>query len=223
MKTFADHIIDFYFNLDGSSWKLPDGISLLDPFKSTDVKPLFTQFYKKYFDDNQQRHLILGINPGRFGAGVTGISFTDPKILEQYCGIANTLQKRNELSAIFIYEMIDYLGGVESFYKRFFISSVVPLGFVKNAKNINYYDDKTLENDLKPVIVDCLAKQIEFGVYTDKIFILGQGKNYKYFQQLNEELGWFDQVIPLPHPRWVMQYRLKSKQLYLDEFLGKLT
>jgi hypothetical protein len=37
-----------------------------------------SSFYQKYYADNKKRSLIIGINPGRFGAGVTGIPFTDP-------------------------------------------------------------------------------------------------------------------------------------------------
>jgi len=74
---------------------------------------------------------LLGINPGRFGSGTTGVSFTDPIKLEKYCGIRNDLVKKAELSADFIYAMIIAYGGLESFYNRFFISSVSPLGFIQ--------------------------------------------------------------------------------------------
>ncbi len=39
------------------------------------------------------RYLILGINPGRFGGGITGIPFTDPIRLQNICGIENDFQK----------------------------------------------------------------------------------------------------------------------------------
>jgi hypothetical protein len=220
--SLADRIIKFYYDLDASMWKLPTGISLLNPFANAEARPYFEQFYYKYFSDHDQRHLIVGINPGRFGAGITGIPFTDPKILEAECEIINPFNKRYELSAIFIYEMIKEYGTIEAFYQKFLISSVVPLGFVKNGKNINYYDDKDLEKSLTPYIITYIRDQIEFGLATDKAFILGQGKNFKYFHKLNEKEQFFDEVIPLPHPRWVMQYRLKRKQEYLDEYMIKL-
>ena len=50
-----------------------------------------------------QRHLLLGINPGRFGGGVTGIPFTDPIRLQNVCGIENNFEKKQELSSVFIY------------------------------------------------------------------------------------------------------------------------
>jgi len=53
-------------------------------------------------------------------------------------------------------------------------------------------------------------------------FSMGQGKNFKYLKQLNDQHGFFDQILPLPHPRWVMQYKLKSKEVYIDEYVTKL-
>src|SRR5687768_18158258 len=35
-------------------------------------------------------------------------------------------------------------GGCDKFYSDFFITAVSPLGFVKNGKNVNYYDDREL-------------------------------------------------------------------------------
>lgn len=221
-QSLADQLIKFYYELKPNQWKLPPGIALLNPFSNSEIRPIFEQFYRKYFNDNQERHLIIGINPGRFGAGVTGIPFTDPKILESHCDIPNVMTKRNELSAIFIYEMIAEFGTLEEFYSRFLISSAVPLGFVKDGKNINYYDDKTLQSNLTTHIVSNLDDHISMGMRTDKLFVLGQGKNYKFIEKLNREIKRFDEVIPLPHPRWVMQYRLKRKQEYLDEYMLKL-
>jgi hypothetical protein len=220
--TFDQQVIQFYKQFDASKWELPKGIGLLNPFANAEVWPVFEAFYNKYCRDEGKRHLILGINPGRFGAGVTGISFTDPKILEEQCGIPNPYVKRNELSAIFIYEMIAAMGGIDAFYSRFFLSSVVPLGFVKDGKNINYYDDRTLQDNLRKPIEQCLRQQLTFGIHTDKLFVLGKGKNYTYVEKLNAELGLFDEVVPLPHPRWVMQYKLKSKAEHLAECVEKL-
>ncbi|MDX1479671.1 MAG: DUF4918 family protein, partial [Saprospiraceae bacterium] len=57
---------------------------------------------------------------------------------------------------------------------------------------------------------------------TDVVFSMGQGKNFKYLTDLNKEQHFFDKVVPLPHPRWVMQYKLKSKQVYLDQYVAAL-
>ena len=92
---------------------------------------------------------ILGINPGRHGAGVTGIPFTDSKCLQQHCGIdPGTLQTR-EVSAEFMYEMITAYGGSAAFYSDFYINSPCPLGLLRqngkgNWVNCNYYDSASL-------------------------------------------------------------------------------
>lgn len=220
--TFADQVIDYHFNLS-SDWDLPSDIHLLYPFREDDTKEAFSGFYKKYFSDHRKRHYLFGINPGRFGAGVTGVPFTDPIILENECQINNPFKKKNELSAIFVYDFIHALGGIESFYSHFYISSVCPLGFVKEGKNYNYYDDNELYQAVKPKIVDNIKTQKEFGVFRDVAFCMGKGKNFKFFVNLNKEYHFFDRIVPLPHPRWVMQYKLKSKEIHIDTYVNELS
>ncbi len=219
--TTAEKILKFYRSLT-PDWELPHGIELLFPFNQPDTWDCVTQFYQKYFNDDQSRTLILGINPGRFGAGVTGIPFTDPKTLLEECDIDNPFPKKYELSAIFIYEMIEAYGGKEKFYNDFFISSVCPLGFIKNGVNINYYDEKPLTAAVKPYIVELMHRHIEVTGNARRVFSLGKGLNYKFLTKLNEKYAFFDEVIPLPHPRWVMQYRRKSKEAIRDEIINLL-
>ena len=219
--TTASKILEFYSSLQ-PDWELPGGIDLLFPFNNEDTWNCVERFYSKYFSDTQIRRLILGINPGRFGAGITGIPFTDPKILEGACGIDNPFPKKNELSAIFIYEMIDAYGGKEVFYKDYFISSICPLGFVKDGVNINYYDEKALYEAVRQKMVDKMWDQLNVGIKRDVGFSLGKGTNYKYLKKLNEEYGFFEKVIPLPHPRWIMQYRRKQKEKILEEIVKTL-
>jgi hypothetical protein len=179
-------------------------------------------FYDKYYGDNHGRRLILGINPGRFGAGVTGIPFTDPIKLHKECGIENSFDKRPELSSDFIYRLIRYLGGPDHFYAHYYIGAVSPLGFTLNGKNYNYYDSRELMHKLKPFIVKSLVDQIGLGINSRKCYCLGQGKNYEYLNFLNEELKLFDEIVPLPHPRWVMQYRRKKLNTILKETASAL-
>ncbi len=194
----------------------------MNPFKDKYTYNICKQFYHKYYNDNNPRHLILGINPGRFGGGITGIPFTDPLRLASVCSIENNYQKKQELSSVFIYDMIASFGGAESFYNKFYISSVSPLGFTRNNKNLNYYDDRNLEQSLKEFIIENIYLQLKFGISRDVVFCLGEGKNFKYLSKLNNEMNFFDQVIPLPHPRFIMQYRLKRKEEYIEDYLLKL-
>jgi len=219
--TFADRVLKFYDGLHVDE-KLPDNVDVLNPYGSAVVKNGCNEFYQKYYNDSEGRVLILGINPGRFGAGITGIPFTDPVVLENECGIKNDFDKRTEISSEFIYKLINATGSISGFYKRFYIGSISPLGFVKNGKNFNYYDSKDLMNVLKPFIVSNLIKQIGLGINSRKCFCLGQGKNYEYLKFLNIELELFDEIIPLPHPRWVMQYRRKHLDDIISDVVGKL-
>lgn len=215
-QTFAERTLKFYTSLSISN-TLPDEIQVLNPYKKPEVIEICKTFYSKYYNDSKSRRLILGINPGRFGAGVTGIPFTDPIMLEKECGIKNDLDKRGELSSDFIYKLINQMGGPNHFYAHYFIGAVCPLGFVKNGKNFNYYDSKELMHKLKPFIVKALVDQIGLGINSRKCYCLGQGKNFDFIKNLNSEIKLFDEIIPLPHPRWVMQYRRKELTRFLTE------
>jgi len=209
IMTFAERTIKFYKSLEINS-VLPEGVEVLNPYKDQSVIDTCKLFYNKFYNDSAGRRIIFGINPGRFGAGITGIPFTDPLRLENNCGIPNDYNKRPELSSEFIYMLIEQLGGPEHFYKHYFIGAVSPLGFVKNGKNYNYYDSPELQRLLKPFIIRNLIEQIGLGINSRKCYCLGQGKNYAYLQEINKQLALFDQIIPIPHPRWVMQYKRKD-------------
>jgi hypothetical protein len=216
-------ILDFYKTLQ-PGFTLPRGVEIMNPFTDRVSWELTTGFYNKFYNDTRPRQFIFGINPGRFGGGVTGIPFTDPIRLENECGIKNELAKKPELSSLFVYAVINAYGGVEKFYGDFFITALSPLGFTKDGLNLNYYDDKKLLKDSKPFIIQCIRKQIEtIATKTDYCFCLGEGTNFKIFNKLNEEYKFFREIIPLPHPRWVMQYRRKKVPEFVEMYLTRIT
>lgn len=221
--TFADKVIHFNQNLHFEG-TLPEGIGIMNPFRDNHgALEVSSRFYKKYYDDHQPRHLILGINPGRFGAGLTGVPFTDPKRLEEKCGIPFPGPKAYEPSSVFVYDVIEAYGGAASFYDRFYINSVCPLGFVRKTEkgevNYNYYDSKALTAAALPFILDSIGKHLALGVQTDLCFCFGTGQNYRFLEQLNREHRFFGRILPLDHPRFVMQYKLKSKATYIEKYL----
>jgi len=114
---------------------LPGSIGILNPFKEEAVYRTACHFYDKYYNDDRPRKLILGINPGRLGAGATGIPFTDPKRLREVCGLSFEGPLLHEPSSVFVYDVIAAYGGPESFYSAFYINSVCPLGFVIKDKD----------------------------------------------------------------------------------------
>jgi hypothetical protein len=221
MKTWAEHLYAFYTSLQPVQ-KLPNNILWLYPQQSEEVLTVVKRFLDKYFNDTRKRQLFLGINPGRFGAGVTGVNFTAAKQLTEECGIEHPFGNRSELSAEFIYAMINRYGGPEKFYSRYFIGSVCPLGFVKAGKNINYYDDKELQQVVEPFIIDSIEKQLSFPVDRNRCLCIGGDKNFAYLSGLNARFGWFREVVPLPHPRFIMQYRRKEIEPFIQIYLDAL-
>ncbi|MEP6616739.1 MAG: uracil-DNA glycosylase family protein [Ginsengibacter sp.] len=221
MTNFAENILQFIQHLDFKVI-VPDDIQVMNPFLDPETLHCCNLFYKKYYNDSKTRHMIIGINPGRFGGGVTGIPFTDPARLQINCGIENSWMKKQELSSVFIYDVINGMGGPEHFYERFYITAVSPLGFTRQNKNLNYYDDKLLQSSIKNFVTGSMARQLQFPIKRDVAFCLGHGKNYQYLSLLNKEMGYFQTIIPLPHPRFIMQYKLKKKPEYIRNYIEQL-
>ncbi|NJN42712.1 MAG: DUF4918 family protein [Flammeovirgaceae bacterium] len=76
---------------------------------------------------------------------------------------------------------------------------------------------------VRPFIVASIRKQIEFGVNTEACYCLGEGKNFAFLEKLNSEYGFFQNLVPLPHPRFIMQYKRKKLKSYLQLYKDKLT
>lgn len=228
MATFADKVITFNKSLRFNS-PLPPGVRVMNPFKENkESMEISSAFYKKFYNDNNTRYILLGINPGRFGAGLTGVPFTDPKRLTEKCGIAYPGALAHEPSSVFVYNMIEAYGGIRLFYEKFYINSICPLGFTIRNKlgkdvNYNFYDDKALFNAAYDFMVKSIKKQTQFGINTEVCFCLGSGKNEKILRELNEKYNFFRKIIPLEHPRFIMQYKSKFMQDYIDKYLDRLS
>lgn len=225
-NSFAAKAIDFHKNLHYNGDPLPDGISIMNPFRENPkVLPIIEQFYNKYFNDHNERNIILGINPGRFGGGLTGIPFTDPKRLQSEYSIQYEGPVTHEVSSVFVHEVINAYGGLKKFYGDLYINSPCPLGFTKvdergREKNYNYYDSPALVKAVKPFMIESIAKLIKLGIKTNVCFVLGTGKNEKFLNTLNREYHFFDKMIALEHPRYIMQYKSRTRNTYVDKYLA---
>ena len=220
--SLADQIVNFNKNLKYNG-KLPESFDVLNPFfDNPETMVVMQEFYQKFYNDTYQRKFIIGINPSRKGAGVTGVPFTDTKRLKSECGIEMKSAHTHEISSVFMYDMIDAFGGVEKFYSEFYINSPFPLAIVKKTKNgdlnANYYDDKTLFEDVKPFIIESLKKHIALGLDTSEVFVLGK-KNADFLAKINKEEHFFNKMTVLEHPRYIQQYKSKEKDLYIDKYL----
>ncbi|MCC8195153.1 MAG: DUF4918 family protein, partial [Deltaproteobacteria bacterium] len=116
-------------------------------------------------------------------------------------------------------------GGACPFYAKFYINSLSPLGFTATTAygkevNCNYYDTKELTEAARPFIVECIRKQLDFALDREVCFCLGTGKNSQFLEALNKQHGFFGRIIALEHPRYVIQYKLKQKQAYIDKYLA---
>jgi len=219
--SFADNVLSLLSSLRiGKS--LPEGVQVLNPYRDATVMELCQTFYYRFYNDNEKRRVLVGINPGRFGGGVTGIPFTDPVVLSEQCDIPNDLVKRTELSANFIYRVISAYGGPARFYEHFYITAVSPLGFTLNGKNLNYYDLRELQEAITPFAIRSMERLLEAPIDRSKCYCIGEGENLKFLSALNQQHHWFDEIITLAHPRFVMQYRRKQLDAYIQDYLKKL-
>ena len=225
-KNFGDNVIDFNRNLFFSE-ALPEGFQVINPYMDNpETMDVMSQFYHKFYADSEQRKFIVGINPSRHGAGITGVPFTDTKRLETICGIKMDSAHTHEISSVFMYDMIREYGGASAFYKQFYINSPFPLAIVRKTKegkwlNANYYDDNTLFETVKDFMILTLRNHISLGLDTSEVYILGK-KNALFIQKLNKEARLFDQLKVLEHPRYIQQYKSKEKQLYIDKYIVTL-
>lgn len=221
-ETFADKVIEFNENLNFTG-ELPEGFQVLNPYlDNPETMIVMKEFYHKYYNDSAQRKLMIGINPSRHGAGVTGVPFTDTKRLESVCGISMKAAHTHEVSSVFMYDMIADYGGPAEFYRDIYINSPFPLAIVRKTKNgwlnANYYDDKSLVEAIKDFMIDSLKKHISLGLDTSEVFILGK-KNADFISKLNKETKLFGKMTVLEHPRYIQQYKSKEKQLYIDKYV----
>lgn len=225
--TFAQKVNIFNDSLEFNQ-PLPPDFEVMNPFKENDcAMPASTAFYDKYYNDNLKRGIILGINPGRFGAGLTGVPFTDPKRLAAVCGIhIPACPSAHEPSSKFVYEVVAAMGGAEKFYKHWYINSICPLGFLKKGKtnvNANYYDSPDLKKTAEPFIVKTLWEQLDFGIHTEVCFCMGKGKNSAFMEYLNKKHKFFKKIVPLEHPRFIVQYRTAKIEEYVQKYARLLS
>lgn len=226
MPTFADKVIAFNRNLYYSG-EMPKGFQALNPYVyNPETFEVMEAFYRKFYYDNVPRKFIIGINPSRHGAGITGVPFTDTKRLEHICGIKMHSAHTHEISSVYLYDMIQEFGGPAVFYKQFYINSPFPLAIIRdkgngNWVNANYYDDRKLFDMVKDFMIESLQKHFSLGLDNEKVYILGK-KNAVFLQKLNREANLFKEMVILEHPRYIQQYKSKEKDLYIDKYIRLL-
>ena len=229
-KTFGQKVIEFNKKLSKISMELPDGFKIINPFNGSQkeiVNEISTTFYKRFYNDCNKRRIILGSSPARRGAAVTGVPFEDAEHLQKETGILIDKFYINKSSSGFLYDVIEKYGGCKKFYSDFYMNFVCPVGIVRanskgNEVNCNYYDSKKLQETLYSLIVSSIQAQIDFGIDTSACYCIGSGDNYTFLSKINKKYNFFDEIIPLEHPRFIMQYNSKHKYEYFEKYLTAL-
>ena len=110
-------------------------IGILEEFKEN--KFWIKKFHEKYVENNKPKIIICGINPGRFGAGKTGIPFLDFNSLRNIFPEIQSVDK--EKTATFMFEVIQRFG-IDEFYNKFHLTNLSWYGFYNKTtgKNVNY-------------------------------------------------------------------------------------
>lgn len=111
------------------------GISVIDDFLNN--WETIKLFYERYYPTPYPKTVLCGINPGRLGAGKTGIPFIDFVSLSKM--LPNVKRTDAEKSAQFFYDVVAEIGA-DNFYKSFYVTNISWLGYIKNNKNLNYHD-----------------------------------------------------------------------------------
>ena len=71
-------------------------------------------------------------------------------------------------------------------------------------------------------IVSSIQAQIDFGIDTSMCYCIGSGENYAFLSKINNEYNFFQNITPLEHPRFIMQYNSKNKDVFLKKYLKAL-
>lgn len=199
--------------------ELPADVEVLRPYTDPEVQRVLGLMCRKHYAGTHPRVGVWGINPGRFGAGVTGLSFTDPWAVEHDLAIPTTLEGRRELSAEFISRVIAAYGGPQEFYRDVYMSALSPLGFTRHGVNINFYDDPQLATTIRPKIIEWISAALKAGVRRDVTIVLGAGKLRSYMDRHIRTSVGIDEVIYLDHPRYIMQYRRRDVDAYVELYV----
>eukprot|EP01116_Phalansterium_solitarium_P002286 TRINITY_DN12201_c0_g1_i1.p1 TRINITY_DN12201_c0_g1~~TRINITY_DN12201_c0_g1_i1.p1 ORF type:complete len:284 (+),score=82.36 TRINITY_DN12201_c0_g1_i1:697-1548(+) len=222
-NSFAERALKFFATLEFPAElaaKLPPDVAVMNPYREPEVMRVMAAYLAKYFNDTSRRVFCFGINPGRNGAGKTGVAFTSPGLLKEKLGIESSLRGPAEFSGQFVYKFIEAAYGTpEAFFRQFYINSLCPLGFLQKSKsgawnNMNFYDTPALFELVKDFMVGCIKAQQAFGCGPVAI-CFGSGQNLKVFNKLNVEHGLFEQIIAVEHARYILQYKRSQESEYL--------
>ncbi|HIP11449.1 MAG TPA: DUF4918 family protein [Arcobacter sp.] len=151
------------------------------------------RFNEKYYDGYYPKTVLCGINPGKNGAGKTGVPFLDFSSLSKL--IDGVVSADTERSAQFFYDIAEEIDA-EKFYRSFYVTNISWIGFTKDGNNKNYYE---LSDSVKDFIYD--AFKYEMSVVAPKTIISLSQEVKKTVNNIFKSSG-INTSASLPHPNY---------------------
>jgi hypothetical protein len=132
MKNIIEiHLSNYNSFLNPIKKKNGEEVFLLDGFVKK--QHMIKTFYENYYHNtNTKRVVLCGINPGKKGAGKTGVPFLDNYSLKNL--ITGVAGDDREISASFIYSIIQEIG-VDKFYNSVYLTNFSWYGYVDKKGN----------------------------------------------------------------------------------------
>lgn len=163
MVKIIEQKLDFYQSITTgenkwmSDYLKKENIHILTGF--IENKDLVINFYKQVYSNIHPRIVLCGINPGRFGAGKTGVPFLDYLSLSEFFPDIKSTNREN--SAQFVYKVIESYGK-ERFFNDVYLTNFSWFGFQKKSnnqwKNVNYFE---LPQNIQSVIAESFLEEME--------------------------------------------------------------
>lgn len=169
-------------------------------------------FWQQYYSTTLPHTVICGLNPGRFGAGKTGIPFLDFLSLSQL--IAGIHSADSEKSASFFFKVIQSYG-VAAFFHEFYVTNIASVGFIRGGKNLNYHD---LPDAALAVVERNFLAEMAI-VKPTRVIALGIAVQRTTKKLLSAEV---DCSLRLPHPAWVATYRGGELDRWVEKYVAML-
>lgn len=178
------------------------------PSDFVDNEEGISAFWEKFHGNSVPRIMICGINPGRFGAGKTGIPFMDFASLSQL--IPGVERRDSENSASFFFEVVKSFGA-KSFFKTFYVTNFSSVGFVKDGVNFNYHDlpQAALETVERNFLAEIAI------VDPTHVISLGREVHRSVRKLLPRDI---DCSLYLPHPSWIATYRSSDRDHWAQHY-----
>jgi len=186
-----------------------ENICVLSNFLSH--RQVMDDFWRRFYPEELPRHVICGLNPGRFGAGLTGVPFTDFQTLSRW--MPSVERQDTEPSAQFFAQVVAAVG-VEAFFRRFYVTNVSAVGYVKDGRNLNYHD---LPAGALEVVERRFVEEMEI-VRPQQIIALGRQVERSIKRLMPNVV-----VSYLPHPAWVSTYRKAAQHDWIERYLRVLS